>query len=205
VSDLLAGLAFGLILQVSVGPVCFAVLHRGLTQGFVQAWAMVWGVALVDSLYIALSVAGVSALLQLGPARAATGIGGALLLVYFGVRYLRAPGALAPEARATDGSGGSLLKSFTYGAGLTLTNPLTILFWAGVLGAMMSTRTFDGAHGALYFCIGCVVATLLFLTGVAGAGHLLEPLLTERRALWLNRVVGLFLVGFAVRLLIDLF
>lgn len=199
-SDFLQGLGFGLILQISVGPVCIAILHQGLNQGFRQAWAMVWGAALVDTFYIVLSVVGVSALLQIGPARTAIGLTGAGLLIVFGIRYLRTPAQIA----RVEASGASLGKSFTYGVGLTLTNPLTILFWAGVLGAMMSTHTFDQPGGVIFFAAGCVVATLLFLTAVALAGHLLERVLDERMALWLNRAVGLFLIGFAIKLTADL-
>ena len=200
-TDLAQGLGFGLILQISVGPVCIAVLHKGLTQGFGHAFAMVWGVALVDALYIVLSLAGVSALLQVDAVRSFVGVAGALLLIYFGIRYLRAPAATPCVERNDE----SALKSFSFGAGLTLTNPLTILFWAGVLGAMMSTHTFNQQGGVVYFAVGCVVATLLFLTIVALAGHFLERVLTERLALWLNRTVGLFLIGFAVKLCWDLF
>jgi threonine/homoserine/homoserine lactone efflux protein len=199
-SDFWQGLGFGLILQISVGPVCIAVLHQGLSQGFRQAWAMAWGAALVDALYIVLSVLGVSALLQIGPARIAIGLAGAGLLVFFGLRYLRAPTQMA----RVEASGASLGRSFAYGVGLTLTNPLTILFWVGVLGATMSTHTFDQPGGVVFFATGCVVATLLFLTAVAMAGHLLERVLDDRLALWLNRAVGLFLIGFAVKLTVDL-
>ncbi len=125
---------------------------------------------------------------------------GAGLLVFFGVRYLRAPA----QIRRVEASGASLSKSFAYGVGLTLTNPLTILFWVGVLGAMMSTHTFSQPGGVVFFAVGCVAATLLFLTAVALAGHLLERVLDERLALWPNRVVGLFLIGFAVKLTADL-
>jgi threonine/homoserine/homoserine lactone efflux protein len=201
VTDFLEGLGFGLILQISVGPVCLAVLHKGLTYGFIHAFAMVWGAALVDALYILLSVLGVSALLQIGSARVAIGLAGALLLLYFGLRYLRAPAATAQVEHRDE----SPLQSFAFGVGLTLTNPLTILFWAGVLGAMMSTHTFNQAGGVFLFSAGCITATLLFLTGVALAGHLLERVLNERLALWLNRIVGLFLIGFAVKLGLDLF
>ena len=200
-TDFLEGLGFGLILQISVGPVCIGVLHKGLLQGFRHAFSMVWGVALADALYIALSVVGVSAVLQVGPARIAVGLAGALLLAYFGIRYLRAPA----EPASVEHRGDSLVKSFAYGVGLTMTNPLTILFWAGVLGATMATQTFSGSSGVIYFAAGCVVATVLFLTGVAIAGHFLEQVLTDRLALWLNRVVGLFLIGFAVKLAVDLF
>jgi threonine/homoserine/homoserine lactone efflux protein len=199
-SDLLDGLAFGLILQISVGPVCLGVLHKALTEGFRSAFAMTWGAALVDAFYILLSVAGVSALLQFPLARAGLGLAGVLLLIYFGVRTLRSPAPVVGEGH----TGGSLPKSFAYGVGLTFTNPLTILFWAGVLGAMVSTHPFHQAGGMLYFAAGCVAATLLFLTGVALAGHFLERVLTERMILWLNRAVGLFLIGFAIKLAVDL-
>jgi threonine/homoserine/homoserine lactone efflux protein len=201
-SDFLGGLGFGLILQVSVGPVCIAVLHRGISRGFRHAWAMSWGAALVDALYIALSVLGVSALMQIEPARLAVGVGGALLLAFFGLRYLRAP-AEAGAGRVAEG-GGSVLGSFSFGVGLTLTNPLTILFWAGVLGATMSTRTFATHNGLVLFAAGCIAATLLFLTAVSLAGHALERVLTPRLSLWLNRAVGLFLIGFALKLAVDL-
>jgi threonine/homoserine/homoserine lactone efflux protein len=201
VTDFLEGLGFGLILQISVGPVCIAVLHKGLAQGFGHAFAMVWGAALVDALYILLSLLGFSALLQIGPARVVVGSIGTLLLLYFGLRYLRAPAATTQVEHRDE----SPLQSFAFGVGLTLTNPLTILFWAGVLGAMMSTRTFNQAGGVLFFSAGCVAATLLFLTGVALAGHLLERVLNDRLTLWLNRAVGLFLIGFAAKLGVDLF
>lgn len=199
-SDFLQGLGLGLILQISVGPVCVAVLHTGLSRGFGRAWAMVWGAVLVDAAYILLSVLGVSALLQIEALRRIVGLLGAGLLAYFGLRYLRAPAQLA---RSSDQQGSSR-GSFRYGVSLTLTNPLTILFWTGVLGAAMSTRSFDHHLGVLYFVVGCLTATLLFLTGVALAGHFLERLLSETLAVWLNRAVGLFLLAFAVKLVVDL-
>lgn len=206
-SDLLEGLAFGLLLQISIGPVFIAVLHKAITQGFRLAWAMVWGVLLIDSLYILLSVLGVSVLLQNETALTVVSIAGALLLIWFGVRYLRAPAGFEQVDKGTTGmnTGGSLLKSFVFGIGLTLTNPLTILFWGAVLGSMMATQTFDGPNGVLLFAMGCVAATLFFLTAAAALGHLLERVLNERLSLWLNRAVGLFLIVFAVKLLLDAF
>ena len=200
-SDFSEGLGFGLLLQVSVGPVCIAVLHKGIAQGFQHAFSMVWGVALVDALYIVLSVLGVSALLQVSAVQSVVGIVGALLLFWFGVRYLRAPA----DVRQREHLSHSLFKSFSFGAGLTLTNPLTILFWGAVLGTMMVTQNFDHESGLLLFAAGCITATLLFLTVIAAVGDLLERVLSERLTLWLNRAVGLFLIGFALKLIIDLF
>jgi threonine/homoserine/homoserine lactone efflux protein len=194
------GLGFGLVLQISVGPVCIAVLHKGLTLGFRNAFSMVWGVVLVDAFYIVLSLVGITAILQAGPARKAIGLAGALLLLYFGLRYLRAPAQPVQFERQPE----SPAKSFAYGVGLTLTNPLTILFWAGVLGAMMSTRSLGGNDNLVFFALGCILATLVFLTAVALAGHSLERVLSNQVSIWLNRIVGLFLIGFALKLGTDL-
>ena len=199
-SDFWQGLGFGLVLQVSVGPVCIAVLHKGLTLGFRHAFSMVWGVALVDAFYIVLSLVGISAVLQVGPARKAVGLAGALLLLHFGLRYLRVPAQSVQYERRDE----SPLGSFAYGVGLTLTNPLTILFWAGVLGAMMSTRAPGGDDGLVFFALGCIAATILFLTAVAVAGHSLERVLSDQVSMWLNRIVGVFLIGFAFKLAADL-
>jgi threonine/homoserine/homoserine lactone efflux protein len=201
VRELLEGLGFGLLLQISVGPVCIAVLHKGLTQGFRHAFAMVWGAALVDAFYILLSLLGVSTLLQIDAARRLVGLAGVALLLFFGLRTLLSSGELVERQEQSS----SLARSFSFGVGLTMTNPLTILFWAGVFGAMMSTRSFDRPGGVALFAGGCVVATLLFLSAVALAGHLLEQALTPRLSLWLNRLVGLFLLGFAVKLAVDVF
>ncbi|MGD2041449.1 MAG: pyridoxal-phosphate dependent enzyme [Anaerolineae bacterium] len=71
-----------------------AVLHKGVSQGFRQAWAMVWGAALVDAAYILLSVAGVSALLQASSVHTIVGLTGTLVLINFGLRYLWTPAEL---------------------------------------------------------------------------------------------------------------
>jgi threonine/homoserine/homoserine lactone efflux protein len=195
------GLGFGLVLQVSIGPVCIAVLHKGLTLGIRHAFSMVWGVVLVDALYLILSLVGITAVLQFGFARKAIGIAGAALLLYFGLRYLRAPAVAVQFERQQE----SPVQSFAHGVGLTPTNPLTILFWAGVLGAMVSARSTGGDDGLMLFALGCIAATLLFLSSVVLAGHALERVLSERLSIWLNRVVGVFLVGFVLKLSADLF
>jgi threonine/homoserine/homoserine lactone efflux protein len=217
VNSFIQGLGFGLILQVSVGPVCIAVLQRGIAHGFWHALALVAGAALVDALYILLSVAGISTVLQNEVVLRVVGVIGALLLVWFGIRYLRtddtAPSTgdkdalLLPNADTSERNQAneSLQKSLSFGVVLTLTNPLTILFWGAVLGAMMASRSFVGAGGIFGFAAGCIAATFLFLTAVAAAGHFLERLLSDKVQFWLNRAVGLFLIGFAIKLVVDLF
>lgn len=226
------GLLFGLMLQLSVGPVCLAVLQRSVTHGFRQAWWMAAGVAVVDAAYMAGAMTGLALLLQLPLVKNIVVIGGAAALVWFGVGSIRAKppqleeglhrenvlqqeqaataasreagtGGPGTAAQVTNSGRGKVRDSFGYGVVLTMANPLTILFWGGVFGSLLATPSFADKGVLLSFAAGCVLATLLFLTAVSVLGRQVARLL---RPVWLQRLqfaVGLFLIGFALRLLVQ--
>jgi len=194
------GLAFGMMLQLAVGPVCVSVLQKGMTGSFLQAFQMVWGVVLADAAYILLALLGISSLLQLEPLRLGIGLAGAALLMYFGVQNLRAKSPELQQSVDNSDSGSSL----KYGFLLTLSNPLTILFWSGVFGGLIASTKFSTPSAAYAFGSGCILATLVFLTVIAGLGKFIGTFFRQPQLmLWLNRIVGLFLVAFAIKLTID--
>lgn len=84
------GLLFGMLLQLSVGPVCLAVLQRSISLGFRQAWWMIVGVALVDAAYMAGAIGGLALLLQIYIIKQLVVIGGAVTLIWFGMGSMRA-------------------------------------------------------------------------------------------------------------------
>jgi len=223
------GLLFGMLLQLSVGPVCIAVLQRAVTYGFRQAWWMAAGVAAVDAAYMAAAMGGLALVLQIPLVKNLVVIGGAVALVWFGIGCMRAKapqmeGVLAGGGAAGHGEAASLpmaagtargreagteiptgkaRASFWYGAVLTMTNPLTIVFWAGVFGSLLSSTSFADRAELLWFAAGCVLSTLLFLTAVSVLGRQAARVL---RPVWLKRLniaVGLFLIGFAIRLFLQ--
>ncbi|GBL34410.1 hypothetical protein EMGBS15_00050 [Filimonas sp.] len=54
-SAILAGLAFGLFMAVSVGPTIFAIIKYSISYGWRAGVSFVVGVSLSDSLYVALA------------------------------------------------------------------------------------------------------------------------------------------------------
>lgn len=84
------GLLFGMMLQLSVGPVCLAVLHRSMTQRLRDALMMVLGVALADAAYMLGAIGGLSLLLQIHWVKQMVLMMGALILTWFGIQTLRA-------------------------------------------------------------------------------------------------------------------
>ena len=191
------GLAFGLALQVAVGPVCLAVLGEALTWGLRRALAMVLGVALVDGAYMAVGATGSAALLRLGAARHAFGLFGALILAAFGLRALLAQSrrGVAPSPAARSGIG-----SFALGIGLTAGNPLTVLFWTGAFASFIAADRLHGKADIVAFSLGCLSATLLFLAAVAWTARRLAPHIGDRATRWLGRAIGVLLIAFAFRL-----
>ena len=90
------------------------------------------------------------------------------------------------------------ITAFVLAVVLTLSNPLTIVFWAGVFTTRIAEGDLsDGDQKT--FGLGCVLATLFFLSLVAGVGHVTQRMLPEEVILILNVAVGCVLVGFGLR------
>lgn len=192
------GFCFGMLLQLAIGPVCTFIFQTSLTQGFLPALGGVLGVALTDGTEILLAIWGVGAILQRSEgAKAFARWFGAGILLLFGVSsILGAFGiTLLPGLGLSIQSGGSV---FLRAVVLTLSNPLTIVFWAGVFTTRIAEGDLsDGDQKT--FGLGCVLATLFFLSLVAGVGHVTHQMLPEEVILILNVAVGCVLVGFGLR------
>ncbi|MED1798161.1 LysE family translocator [Brevibacillus porteri] len=192
------GLLFGMMLQLSVGPVCLGVLHRSMTRRFRDALMMVLGVALVDAVYMVGAVGGLSLLLQIHWVKQMVLIMGALILTWFGIQTLRAIKGRGVHEQAPVQHAPSGRNSFWHGVLLTLANPLTILFWAGVFGSLLASGTFVHSTELFLFATGCLLSTLLFLGLVALLATYLARFF---RPGWLNvfhGLSGVFFIGFAI-------
>lgn len=197
-----AGFRFGMVLQLSVGPVCLFVFRAAGGAGFWPAALAVLAVALADAAYILLAGTGVAALLgRPGVARGLRVIGCALLALFGVDMILGALGlGLLPNLRLfADVRPRGL---FAQALLLTASNPLTILFWSGVFAAQAAARLM-GRRQLLGFGLGCILSTVVFLTAVAGLGTLAGTLLPPVVIAWLNGVVGVALIIFGIRLLLK--
>ncbi len=187
------GILFGMVLQLSVGPVFFAVLNQSVARGFREAFKMALGVTVVDAAYIMAAMLGISQLLNVYYFRKAVLIGGAAVLIYFGLAHLlrRSGGPVSSQ---------QVRNSFGYGVKLTLTNPLTVVFWSSTFGSLLASGQL-AAGSVAWFAAGCVSATVLFLCFVSAAGSFAAKLMTAKTATMMDRIVGLFLIIFGASLL----
>lgn len=196
----LKGFRFAMLLQFAVGPVCFMVFNASATRGFFDGLLIVFAVALVDALYIALSCAGAAAAINRAKVKAAVKLAGCLVLVLFGANTISGAfgfSLLPGIALFSSGSGGSL---FLQGLLLTASNPLTIVFWSGMFSTQMIENNWSKKQ-LFFFAAGCVTATVVFMSAVALLGSLLSGFLPQVVVKVLNVAVGVVLIIFGVRLL----
>jgi threonine/homoserine/homoserine lactone efflux protein len=84
---------------------------------------------------------------------------------------------------------------------MTLSNPLTILFWTGVFSARVAEDKMKQEDMVL-FGLGAVLSTLIFLSTISLVGSRISLLVIDSLALgFLNAAVGVILIGFGMRVL----
>lgn len=197
----LSGVGFGMVIQLAIGPVCLYVFQGGTDRGFWYAERIVLAVALVDALYIVAALAGISILLQ-GPRtgkmlRAL----GSLVVFIFGLNIVVSELFAMNILPAIGVFGGALTGNpFYNGLIITASNPLTILFWSGVFSSRVSEGGYSRSE-TVYFSAGCILATLLFLTGVAFASSMVKSFLPNAAVTYLNIAMGIVLLVYAVKML----
>lgn len=196
---ILKGFRFGMLLQLAVGPVCILIFQIAGNSGFAAAILGVFGAFAADALFIILAAIGIAAIIEKEYVKKWLGLIGALVLAAFGINIILESFGMHmfpifPMAGDT-GVGGYFLSVFL----LTLSNPLTIVFWAGVFSAKL---TEDGLSGSeiFAFAAGCLLSTLLFLSLIAAVGSMITVFLTVFMMKLLNCMVGFLLLFFACRM-----
>ncbi len=199
-SQFFKGFLFGMLLQIAIGPVCIFILNCGSTGGFFYAETAVFSVALVDGIYIFLAVMGIAQFLSGKITKLILKTFGAIVLTIFGADIiLKAFGMDFLPAVHT----GTLPRSpFITGFILTASNPLTIIFWAGVFSTRISEYDCKQTD-LLFFAAGCIFSTLLFLSLIGAAGSSLHYLFPPALLTILNGIIGAVLIFFAVHLLMK--
>ena len=133
-SYLARGLIVGFTVAAAVGPISLLTIRRTLAHGQVYGLASGMGVALADASYGGVAAFGLTAVTAvLVGIRPALALVGGLFLVWLAIRTMTAEPA-EDEAAVRERPG--LLGAFLSIYGLTMTNPMTILSFAGIFAGL---------------------------------------------------------------------
>lgn len=196
------GYRFGMLLQLAVGPVCLFVFQVALSGGLIPGIMSVAGVGLVDFIFILAAILGIGSVLKKFPTmQKYLKYFGALVLIVFGLSNIFGLWGIViiPSIQTnTNHIDNVFLKTML----LTLSNPLTILFWAGVFSTKMLEEKMT-RYDMYLFGSGAVLATLSFLFGVVLLGLTFKKFAPDTLIGWMNALVGIILIFFGMRLLLK--
>jgi threonine/homoserine/homoserine lactone efflux protein len=187
------GFVLGFTVAAAVGPISLLTIRRTLAHGRVYGLASGLGVALADSTYAAIAAFGLTAITSvLVGGRMILGLVGGAFLVVLAIRTMRSRPSVVAVATERPG----LLSAFGSIFGLTMTNPMTILSFAGLFAGLGLTGT-GGADAALLVA-GVFVGSAtwwLVLTSVVGV---LRARVTIGALAWVNRISGAAILVFGL-------
>lgn len=189
------GFAFGMLLQISVGPVFFAVLHKSINDRFSEALKMILGVTLVDAIYILISFTAISELLKIHYLNTIIKFLGTIILILFGINYIKN----ANRKQKTSVSKNSK-NSFIYGIELTAINPLTIVFWSSAFSSIITTNK---TSNIFIYSIGCISSTFVFLSAASFLGSSIKEFINLKLLKITDYAVGIILICFGLAILFN--
>lgn len=192
------GLLTGLVLQLAVGPVFFFIVNLTLQRSVFDGLVAVLAVTLVDYLYIALALLGVGKVLEKKKLKKIVGFFSSFVLILFGVFMIKGLSGVAMlDSEEAVPTVSNVLNSFSAAFFLTLSNPMTIIFFSGLFVAKAVEYNYEKRELFIFgFATGsatCIfLGSAVLLVGFIGNSI---PLIVVQL---LNGFVGVLLIGYGI-------
>ncbi len=199
---ILKGLAMGLLLVISVGPVIFTIIKQSINNGKEGGFSFVIGVWVSDFLLIMLSNVFSEMVTRLLDFKKPIGIFGSLFLIGMGVYYiffkkvkLHPEDISLPPLKGSDHA-----KIALQGFLLNTLNPAVMAFWLTAATAIAVTHTIR--ERIIIFSTAFLLNVSADIAKVTLAGKLTSKL-TVKNIRLINKVSGLILLIFGTVLLVG--
>jgi threonine/homoserine/homoserine lactone efflux protein len=192
-SLLARAIVLGFTVAAAVGPISLLTIRRTLAHGRSYGLASGLGVALADGTYAAIAAFGLTAITSvLVGARTVLGVVGGAVIAWLGLRTMTS----RPTEAAPDSARPGIPSATASIYGLTMTNPMTILSFAALFGALGLTR--QGIGEAVVLTLGVFLGSALWWVLLVTAVGWLRSRVTLTTLMWVNRLSGLVLLAFGV-------
>ena len=187
------GIITGLILQLAVGPVFFFLLGILLSSGYSNALFGIAAVTLVDFIYIFFSIIGIGKFLEKDKTKKIFGVISAIVLLIFGTLILKNSLSFNNLNISTVYKKWNSYKAFLSCFLLTLSSPLTIVFWSSIFVSKAIENNYKQTELVL-FGFGSGSATFIFLSIVFCILNFIKKEIPISLITGLNIAVGLVII-----------
>ena len=184
----------GLSLAAPIGPINAAQIDKGLKNGFFHAWLVGLGAMVADAIYMILVYLGFVQFLEIPVVKLFLWLFGFFVLVYTGIESIIGAGTIVQSKTRNNEP---LIKSFLSGFFMSLSNPLSILFWLGIYGSVLAKTITNYSTDQLLLYSGAIfVGLLIWDVTMATIASSFRRFLTSKLQVGISILSGLSLIGF---------
>ena len=204
IEAILKGIALGLLLVISVGPVVFTIIKQSLNNGHKGGFSFVSGVWVSDFILVILSNAFTELVKQLLEYKKAIGYIGSIFLVAIGVYFcfFKKVHLRSEENDKTFRFGKrEFAKLFASGFIINTFNPSVIFFWLVNATALSISQSLE--QRIVIFSV-CLLMNMAADVGKVMAAGKLRSRLTLHNLSIINKISGTILIGFGIALVYSI-
>lgn len=195
------GVQLGIVLAFLVGPVFFTIIQTSVEKGFGNGALVAIGVSISDILYVTVCYFGLFQFLNDPKSKTNMAYIGGAILIAFGLYHLIVKARRAKMVSFHSEAEKKPLKYILKGFIINGFTPMVFIFWIGTIS--IATIDFGYSTGFEFFIFFLALLITVLATDITKAflADKLRRLITHRFLMIMNIVVGVFLVGFGIRLL----
>ncbi len=189
------GFIIGFSIAAPVGPIGILCIQRTLAGGNVQGLVTGLGAATADAIYGFIAAFGLTFISNFLVEQSIWfRLIGGLFLCYLGIKAFLA----GPQNQALSVRNRNSLSAYGTTFFLTLTNPMTILFFAGVFAGLGMV-----SESIQYTSAGLMVIVVFIGSGawwliLSATTSILRHKIDERKLAWINKISGFVILAFGV-------
>lgn len=193
----LQSVIIGLAIAAPVGPIGIICIRTTIARGFIPGLAVGMGAAMADAMYAVAAGLGLAAITKfLMGIEHLLKFGGGIFLLYLGISFFLKK---THYTNADKASKKKIAKIFTSTFFLTLTNPITMLSFLGIMSALEVEASNKMELSALI--LGVLIGSALWWVFLVGAVSLTAKRLSDKILNYINQISGIILVAFAIYIL----
>ena len=179
-----------------IGPVNSARIDKGIKNGFWHAWIVGAGSMIADGCFMLLVYLGLNQFLTVPIIQIFLWLFGAFILLYTGFEsILKMDKVTLSYNRARE----SLLRCFLVGFIMSITSPLSILFWLGIYGSVLAqTAQTEGTSSLLIYSIMIFLGLTIWDVFMASLTSVFRKFLNLRMLKTISVISGLSVLGFGI-------
>ena len=184
----------GITLAAPIGPVNSARIDKGIKNGFFHAWVVGIGSMIADGIFMLVVYLGFVQFITIPYVQIFLWLFGGFVLIYTGIEsIMRVNNLSLADYRTKD----SLSKSFMTGFIMSITSPLSILFWIGIYGSVLAKTVSTSGTSSLIVYSSMIFLGLTFWDlAVACLTTGFRRFLNETSLKSISAISGLSLLGF---------